>query len=59
MGIVSGLCPMSAAWRLRMGVGRRKLLCEGRRCSYLSKMHLVKDHLVGMPNAPESSYESQ
>ena len=59
MGIVSGHCARSVAWRLRMGVGRRNLLCEGRRSSYLSKMHLVKDHLVGMPNAPEASYESQ
>ena len=59
MGIVSGLRPTSATWRLRMGAGSRKPLCEGGRSSYLSKMHLVKNHFVGMPNAPEPSNESQ
>lgn len=59
MNVISRLWPIFAVCRLLVGVGGRNLLCEGRRSSYLSKMYLIKDHLVGMSNAPESSYESQ
>lgn len=54
MGIVSVLCPKPAGWRLHVVVSG-----EGFRFLYLSKMHLIEDYLIGMPNAPESSDESQ